>query len=162
VQTGVPEISVMPDVDGTYIINLRVSDGVVTSAPDTIVITTPSFNAVPVALAQFADGRAEVSTGTEVMLDGRGSTDADLSFLTYRWSLIVRPRNSRAVLSDPAIPNPLFTADVAGAYIAQLIVNDFVNASPPATVLLVAAPRVNRPPCNSTGLVRATPMSATC
>jgi hypothetical protein len=134
------------DVAGTYVMSLAVSDSTLTSAPDTVVITTE--NSVPVA---DAGPYQEPPAGTVVTLDGSGSSDADAAPLLYRWSFIVRPFNSRASLSDPASPTPTFLADVAGTYIAQLIVNDFFTSSQPSTVLIVAVNRRNDPPTADAG-----------
>jgi len=144
--------TILPDRAGIYVVQLRVSDGTLTSAPATAVITTTGFNAVPVAIARAANGESEVRVGTAVMLDGLGSRDADEgAFLTYRWSLLVRPRDSRAELDGPATASPLLTVDTAGTYLAQLVVHDGLNFSAPATVLVVAVPRVNRPPVANAG-----------
>ena len=56
--------------------------------------------------------------------------------LAFRWSLLSRPDGSAAVLSDPSAVAPLFVVDVAGTYVAQLIVNDGLQDSEPDTVTI--------------------------
>ena len=53
--------------------------------------------------------------------------------MTYHWSL-TSPAGSSAVLDDPFAVNPALVVDVAGAYVAQLIVNDGAIDSSPDTV----------------------------
>jgi hypothetical protein len=134
------------DVPGIYVASLEVGDGTLTSRPDTVVIS--SQNSIPVAKAGT---NQEVRTGGAVTLDGTGSTDADFAPLIYRWSLLVRPWSSRALLSDAASPTPVFTGDAAGTYVAQLVVNDGFAWSPPATVLIAAVNRINHPPVANAG-----------
>jgi RHS repeat-associated protein len=133
------------DLAGSYVAQLIVNDGFLDSAPSTVVIST--LNSVPVANAGVGQS---VSTGTTVQLDGSGSRDADFDPLTFRWSILVRPAGSSAVLSDPTAVQPTFVADVAGTYVAQLIVNDSKVDSAPATVMIVAT-NPNQPPIVNAG-----------
>ncbi len=71
-----------------------------------------------------------------VTLDGTKSTDSDNKPLTYQWSLVSAPAGSTATLALPTSPNPYFTANVAGNYTAQLIVNDGYLNSAPSTVTI--------------------------
>jgi RHS repeat-associated protein len=128
------------DKAGSYVAQLIVSDGTLASAPASVTIST--INSRPVADAGAAQN---ANTGATVQLDGSGSRDADGDALTYAWSLTTRPAGSAAVLNNPALPNPSFVADVAGLYVAQLIVSDGRLASAPATVsITVTTP--NRAP----------------
>jgi RHS repeat-associated protein/uncharacterized repeat protein (TIGR01451 family) len=121
------------DLAGDYVLQLIVSDGFLSSAPNTVKIST--INSIPVANAGVSQ---QVAIGTTVQLDGSGSSDADRDPLTYRWDITVRPTGSAAVVSDPAAVRPTFVADLAGTYVAQLIVNDGKVGSTPATVMIVA------------------------
>ena len=67
----------------------------------------------------------------EVVLDGSASMDIDGDTLSFLWSLIGKPANSTASLSDPSLVKPKFTADLPGDYVAQLIVNDGKASAPP-------------------------------
>ncbi|MHC1725305.1 MAG: PKD domain-containing protein [Syntrophobacteraceae bacterium] len=121
------------DVVGDYIIQLVVSDGTLSSNPDTVTITTT--NSRPVA---DAGPDQVVFVRNNVELNGLGSNDADGDPLTYSWSLIARPAGSAATLDNPVSATPSFVPDVIGQYVAQLIVNDLTLDSAPDTVLITA------------------------
>jgi hypothetical protein len=122
-----------PDLLGDYRIQLVVTDALgLASAPDEVVISTA--NSAPVADAG-ADQQV-VQLGT-VVLDGSQSHDPDGDDITYAWSLVQRPAGSLASLSDTAVVNPTFVADVQGEYRASLTVTDeFGAASAPAEVVV--------------------------
>jgi uncharacterized delta-60 repeat protein len=125
------------DLDGSYVLELVVNDGTVNSTPDTVIITAATGNAAPVA---DAGADQNVSTGTTVTLDGSGSTDADAAdTLTYSWSITSAPATSTAALSDTTIVNPTFDADLDGAYVLELVVNDGSVNSAADTVIVTAA-----------------------
>ena len=121
------------DLPGTYVVQLIVSDGTVNSAPDSVTIST--MNSRPVA---NAGADQSVPFGGNVTLDGSGSSDADGNNLTFGWSFTSRPAGSTASLSDPTAIGPTFTADVAGLYVVQLIVNDSELSSLPDTATITA------------------------
>jgi hypothetical protein len=125
-----------PDLAGDYIIELVVDDGKVTSAPDSLVISTTRRNTAPVANAG-ADQSAQV--GTVVQLDGSGSSDADGDALTYAWTLNTRPANSASTLQSANTATPALNIDQPGTYVAQLIVSDGQAASAPDTVAISTA-----------------------
>ena len=125
--------SFVADVAGQYVAQLIVNDGMVNSAPDTVIITTLGGNTVPVA---NAGPDQTVQTGTLVTLDGSLSKDADGNPLTFLWALTTKPIGSTAALSDPSAMRPTITADLSGEYIAQLIVNDGTVSSTPDTVII--------------------------
>ncbi len=128
------------DKPGSYVVQLIVNDGTLASVPDTVVVST--LNSRPVADAGAAQN---VLAGATVALDGSASRDADGDALTYSWSLTVKPAGSAAVVVPATAVNPGFVADLAGQYVAQLIVSDGKLASAPATVS-VTATQPNRPP----------------
>lgn len=140
--------SVMPslflDKPGNYVARLIVNDGKVNSAPSIVSIST--YNSPPVAHAGLSQ---LVSPGATVQLDGSGSTDVDGDLLTYRWNLIAVPPGSAAVLNSPSSVNPTFTVDVAGTYLAQLIVNDGNANSIPSTVLITTSNTILAPIANA-------------
>ena len=138
--TAMPRFTL--DAFGDYLVQLVVSDGLVDSAADTVVIGTG--NTAPVARAG-AD--RTVAAGAVVELDGSGSTDVDGHTLTYAWSLAAVPAGSTASISDRTAARPTFTADLAGAFVAQLIVHDGAIESAPDTVTITAdAVQQNQPP----------------
>ncbi len=122
------------DRPGSYVARLIVSDGIVSSAPDFVTITT--LNTAPVA---NAGPDQSVRVGDTVALNGSLSSDVDGDSLSYRWSLASRPAGSTAVLSDPAAVAPTFVVDAPGAYVVQLIVNDGTSDSAADTVTITTA-----------------------
>ena len=125
--------SFVADVAGQYIGQLIVSDGTVSSAPDTVVITAGTGNTAPAANAGL---NQLVAVGTTVILDGTASRDADGNAITWKWALTTKPTGSAATLGDPTAARPSFTVDKDGEYVAQLTVNDGKVDSPPATVMI--------------------------
>lgn len=107
-----------------------------TPTPTPSATSTPApTNTVPVA---NPGANQNVLTKTSVTLDASGSVDANGDALTYKWALKSRPSGSAAVLSSATDAKPTFTADVAGTYIATLIVNDGKVDSAPVDVTITA------------------------
>ena len=133
--------SFVVDKEGVYQAKLIVNDGLA-SNPATVTITTGIT--APVANAGASQ---VVDVGALVQLNGAGSTDANGLMLTYSWRLLSVPAGSTAALKNPTEVNPTFTADKAGTYVAQLIVNNGQLSSDPATVTITtqtpAAPTAN-------------------
>jgi len=147
---------------GTYVASLTVNDGKVNSNAATVSITAAVVNAAPVANAGVAQS---VVAGTVVTLDGTASSDANGDSLTYAWTLTAKPAGSAAMLSVPTSAKPTFTADVAGTYVASLIVNDGkVNSIAESTSVSVSAPVAQvtaTSPTATTGTGTITQLSAT-
>lgn len=131
--TTVAKPAFTADKPGDFVLQLIVNNGSLSSAPSTVTISTS--NTPPVA---NAGANQNVSVGAVVNLNGAGSTDANSDPLTYSWSLITRPDGSNASLSAANSATPTFVADVAGVYVAQLIVNDGFVSSSPATVTITS------------------------
>lgn len=138
------------DVAGDYVAQLVVNDGEFDSAPESVMVTA---QIVVVNTPPVADAGLDQSLlgGDTAILDGSGSSDADGDPLTFSWSLSA-PAGSAAALSDPTAVNPMFTTDVAGDYVAQLIVNDGMDDSAPDSAVIVVAPlNTNQPPVANAG-----------
>ena len=124
------------DVHGSYEVQLVVNDGADDSLPDTVTVMVE--NIPPVADA----GRDQaVLLDTNVQLDGSGSNDPDMApspDLMYFWSFVSLPAGSAAVLMNPDTMDPTFLADVEGAYVIELVVNDGASDSAPETVTVTA------------------------
>lgn len=133
---------------------------------------TDAENAAPVANAGIAQTVAE---GSMVTLDGSASSDANGDTLAYAWTLTSRPDGSTAWLccdpssiginspsfwqENPAPLNfgkantvqPIFHVDIAGTYVASLIVSDGKVNSTAATVA-INVPVDDNAPTSPTGL----------
>lgn len=131
-----------PDVVGTYVFSLVVSDGVgpgaLSSSADLVVVTVVPANVKPVAVAA-GPASLPVARGATVTVSGTGSTDANGDAITYRWTL-TRPAGSAAILAAANNATTTFVADVAGTYVATLIVNDGKLDSDPVALVITAGP----------------------
>jgi beta propeller repeat protein len=127
--------SFVADKNGEYTVQLVVSDGKVSSTPDTV---TVSFqNIKPVANAGTS---LSLILGETATLDGTQSSDLNGDSLTYHWSLTSAPSGSTAPIVNPAASLTTITPDRAGTYSVQLIVNDGLLDSDPGTIqILVVA-----------------------
>jgi choice-of-anchor A domain-containing protein len=83
----------------------------------------------------------EVNVGDVVQLDSSSSYDPDFDALMYRWALLSVPEGSLCALDNATVPDPVFTADMPGAYIIQLIVNDAEFDSIPVTCVITTRNR---------------------
>jgi hypothetical protein len=91
----------------------------------------------PVALS----GRdRNVATGAAVALDGSESFSESGRPLSWTWTLASKPAGE---LSEADSPAPSFRPDIAGLYVARLVVFDVSDASVqsrPSTVSITAIP----------------------
>ncbi len=138
---------------GTYVVQLIVDDGKVSSAPDTVVLST--INSAPVA---DAGADQSVFVTETVTLDGSLSFDVDGDPLAYRWALTAAPASSTATLQDPFSVAPSFTVDRPGTYVAQLIVSDGIVESRPNSAVIVTD---NSPPIANAGFDQRVPFGST-
>ena len=139
-----------PDRLGTYVVQLIVNNGTLSSDPVTIAVT-PTPPSAPTANAGPNQSKL---VGDTVTLNGSGTDPQNLP-LTYQFSLINKPAGSAAALSNPSIPNPTFVADLPGTYIAQLIVNNGFQSSAPSTVTISTTcfqPTANAGPNQNVGV----------
>jgi hypothetical protein len=139
--TSVVSPTFTADLAGTYVVNLLVNDGKVNSSNvSAVTVTASAANSAPVASAGVNQTvtRSGTPSVVTVTLTGAGSTDANGDTLTYLWALTTRPTGSTASLSSTTVVSPTFVADVAGIYVASLIVNDGKVSSSVATVAITA------------------------
>ena len=131
----------------TLTFQLIVSDGQLSSVPDTVDITVKNVNHAPVAEAGAVSPVQEESL---VTLDGTASFDADGDALTYDWRQTAGPS---VTLFDPDTAQPSFTAPLIGSARAtltfQLTVSDEL-ASTSDTVNVVVE-NVNHHPTANAG-----------
>ncbi|MBW6511957.1 MAG: hypothetical protein K0A93_07555 [Desulfuromonadaceae bacterium] len=133
--TNVARPTFTADVDGNYVFSLIVNDGLDDSSADTITVTAATANSAPVA---NAGPDQNVATGSNVTLNGSASSDADGDPLNYIWAFTSVPNSSTAALSNTSVVQPTFTADLAGDYVLNLIVDDGLAVSVADTVTVTA------------------------
>jgi hypothetical protein len=124
------------DLQGIYAISLMVNDGQTDSLLSGVAVTSATANSAPVAIAGLTQN---VLVGATVTLDGSDSTDANGDLLTYKWTLFARPAGSFAVLSSDTSVMPTFAADLAGTYVASLVVSDGIDKSELVAIAVSAA-----------------------
>lgn len=134
----------IPDMEGTYRLELIVNDGVLDSTPDEVEIIAATPNVAPNANAGLDQN---VFTGETVYLNGSGSNDPDNGPqpLSYMWSFVVIP--SLSSLSDGAITgrdqtNASFITDVDGTYVLRLTISDSELLSEDTVQIIATTPNV--------------------
>jgi hypothetical protein len=113
------------------------NDGTSTSSPDSIDVTVPA-NFTPVANAGLD---VTVSGGSQVTLNGAGSSDGDGDTLTYQWTQTSGPP---VTLSSSTAANPTFTTPIGGAQVQtisfDLVVSDGITSSAADSVTISVNP----------------------
>jgi hypothetical protein len=128
--------TLMPDVAGVYVVQLVVSDGKLSSAPDNVVVTAGALgvNLAPVAKAGPRQRSAKI--GQSVTLDGSKSYDPNGTPVTYTWKFKSKPKKSTATLQGATTVAPTFVPDVRGNYVVQLVVSDGQLTSVASSVMI--------------------------
>lgn len=90
--------------------------------------------------APVADAGADqtVTAGDTVNLDGSASFDDDGDTLSYSWAFVSVPEGSEASLTNADTAGATFTADLAGEYVVELVVNDGTEDSAADQVTITA------------------------
>jgi hypothetical protein len=145
------------DKAGTYVLSLKVSDGILESNVGKMTVTASSANIAPIANAGMSQN---VVVGATVTLDGSGSSDANGDSITYAWSVVSKPEGSSATLANATTVNPTFVADVAGSFILRLVANDGLLSSGPSTVLITSSSS-NIAPVASAGVAQSVLLGST-
>ncbi|MEJ8812855.1 PKD domain-containing protein [Variovorax ureilyticus] len=124
-----------PDVPGIYVVQLVVSDGTLSSVPDSVVVTAGAagVNLAPVAKA---GPRQRSAIGQTVTLDGSKSYDPNGTPVTYAWKFKSKPKKSTATLNGATTVAPTFVPDVRGNYVVQLVVSDGQFTSVASSVMI--------------------------
>jgi hypothetical protein len=131
------------DLEGVYVLNLIVNDGVAnsTAAVVTVTVSDEAQDAPPVANAGTAQS---VIRGALVTLDGSAADTSGVP-LKYSWSFTSKPAGSMAVLSSTTVAKPTFRADVSGTYVLNLVVSNDESNSRAAIVTITASANNAKP-----------------
>ncbi len=132
-----------PDLQGEYTVTLQVSDGELTSPPQTLTVTAspPGTNAAPDAI--ITPNEITTSVGAHTSLDGSQSTDPDGDSLSYRWQLLQKPAGSQSVLTSSTSSATYLTPDTEGEYRVELIVSDGRIESSTSQATIIATEQDN-------------------
>jgi len=127
--TTAPNPNFVMDVEGSYQVQLVVSDsaGLPSSAVTMTVIASP--NTPPTALIGAI--AASIPLNTVVSLNGTASSDPDLgdSIALYQWT-VIKPDSTLASLTPSnSSSNPTFVANLKGDYTVELVVADSKGAT---------------------------------
>lgn len=136
-------ISFEPMVGGTYVFELVVSDGELSSTPDRVSVSVGKVNEAPTL--SLASTQAVAVEGEPFLLDASGSTDVDGDAFTITWRRISGPNLFPATLAGdkPTFIAPGFlAAHDAGSTSAvyEVVANDGLLASAPQQVEVFVAP----------------------
>lgn len=128
----------VPDVEGTYILDLLVNNGTATDT-DSVQVIVAQPNLAPVA---NAGPDRFTRTGSDPGLDGNASYDPDIgpAALSYSWTLVSRPATSTKTSADITSADtatPGFIPDVVGSFVLRLEVSDGDQASADSVVVKV-------------------------
>lgn len=135
--TATPEL--VPDQEGTYVLQLTVTDDQGETATDTMEIEA-TLPAGPVA---DAGSDQAVQTGATVQLAGTATNAQGASFA---WTILSGPNSP--VIQNANSQNASFVASAAGTYVVQLTVTDAFGQSDTDTMnVVVTTP--NRAPSGS-------------
>ena len=120
-----PRANFVPDINGSYVLELVVSDGDKHDI-DVVTILVTESNVAPNARAGEEQRRV---LGDVVIVDGTQSFDPDAGpqTLRFRWQWVSLPVTSgltAADLLDTHTAMPQFTPDVVGSYVVKVTVDD--------------------------------------
>ena len=134
-----------------YVLALTVYDGKKYSSPDPVAITVNSINSPPTAVAGV-DQYVTVSTTNTISLDGSASFDPDKDTFTCKWWLSSPPEDvTTSNLTGSTTCKPSFRANVAGVYVASLVVTDSKGNTSSVSQTRITASTGNSPPVANAG-----------
>ena len=144
-----PSTTFNPDLAGTYVIGLTVTDPGGLSSDEDFVLVTVEKGGLPLAIAgEDMNGTA----GDSFTLDGSASYDPLGRTLSYAWTMSSTPGGSGVTgFDDATSAAPSFVSDVGGTYVASLIVNNGISSSAPDTTVIRVKGISPQPPVADAG-----------
>ena len=137
--TSYGKFSFVADVTGGFVFALQVFDGLNYSVVDQVYIEATE-NQRPVAVLP---NDIAVNTGGSITALTTQSYDPEGRPLTYAWQLISVPSGSLAeFITVDNLTGRTFLPDLEGTYTVQLVVNDGIQDSLPATINFIYEPAV--------------------
>ncbi len=116
--------NIWTDVPGIYLASLVVSNGTVSSAPSTVVITAIN---IPPPVAS-PGGNQNVGVFSVVTLNGSQSNDpTGIALASYQWTLISAPAGANTSISNSSAAVAQFVPNAIGDYIFELQVGGWRN-----------------------------------
>ena len=76
------------------------------------------------------------TTNSSITIDGSSSFDDEGANLTYSWSMDIAPLGFNSQIDNPSNSSISFTVDTAGFYLIRLIVNNGMENSEPAYMVI--------------------------
>lgn len=134
--------SFTPDLPGTYVFEVTVTDPDGASDDDLVVVEVVQVNPNDPPVADAGDAQT-VEVGTEATLDASGSSDPNGDTLSFEWTLDSAPQGSTAMVESAEQEIASLTPDVEGEYVVMLSVDDG-EAIDTDTVTVTAEPAL---PC---------------
>src|SRR3989442_86469 len=138
--------SFLADVPGTYVLQLIVSNSVLTSTASQVTVQVSTCAANPPAIASpLLASKNPLNIGETTQLTAQ-VTDADNESpcnlnqtLSYEWVIIQQPAGSMATLNSKRSETPSLIPDKSGDYKVRLTVTDSTGlASEPKTIIVTA------------------------
>lgn len=135
----------VPDVSGTYIFEVEVSDPDGATDSDMVLVEVVRVNPNDPPVAEAGEP-STVEVGTAVALDGSESSDPNGDTLTFLWAIDSAPTSSSASIVDADQATASFTPDAAGEFVFSLTVGDgedtrsdtvTITAEPPLPCLII-------------------------
>lgn len=147
--SGNSSTSFIPDVSGTYIVDLVVDDAQGASSNVDSLIVTIEEGQMPIA---NAGADVEVMEQESVSLDGSSSFDPMGRDLSYSWTLSSKPAASALTnVASPSQSQTSFVPDVAGIYLVSLVVSNGVSESTPDVTMVKVSSADPQPPTANAG-----------
>ncbi len=145
--------SFVPDVPGTYVATLIVTNGVLASKPISVSVDVSACGSAAPTVSEIQFDPAQPGVATPIQLsatvDDADNADAcGLSqTMSYHWSLAAVPTGSQAMIAHPTLEKPTLKPDMAGTYVVSLVVTDSTGRASEAaqTSIDVSACGTNAP-----------------